>query len=136
MSGIATLCIRGKNQLVKELDECAKLVAAGPDLAANAARIQYEAEALHRNEITGDMSPRCYVEEYLDDVNCKSKKMLQKLNERKTEKHREFETVKSQNIMSSYRGGTTATIEPSSPIKIDSPMDEPGTREGSEVGYN
>ena len=79
------------------------------------------------------MEPRIYVEEYLDDVNSNSKSQLQKLLERKSEKLKE-ETIKSQEKLSSICGGKTATIEPSSPVKLDSPMDEAGTRLDSEYG--
>lgn len=67
---MATLQIIGKNQLVKEMNECAGLASYEAGVSQqNQKKIFHDEEALHRNEVTGEIEPVEEISEYLDSVN-------------------------------------------------------------------
>ena len=69
-TAVSNLQIVGKNQLVKEMNECAGLATYEAGVSQqNQKKIFHDIEALHRNEITGEQEPTSEVDEYLDSVN-------------------------------------------------------------------
>ena len=59
MNHSVCLEVRGKNQLMKELNECALAsIVGGPDLAGKKKNRTYmEQQAIHRNEVTDEYEP-------------------------------------------------------------------------------
>lgn len=86
-TGVLGLEARGKNQLIKELNECNDM-ASGPTFKSSAQRrIVFVKDAIHRNEETDEVEPPGIVDEYFDlDVSGKSiiKKSQVKAPENKT----------------------------------------------------
>ena len=62
--GVVSLQVRGKSQLIKELNECTGLTGAS-DLQ-NAKKIIHDVDALHRNELTKEVEPEGNVDEFMD----------------------------------------------------------------------
>ena len=65
-TGVLGLEARGKNQLIKELNECADLDSGPSFKGSDRKKIVFIKEAIHRNEDTGEIEPTGTIDEYID----------------------------------------------------------------------